>query len=455
MKVVVTGGSGQLGTLVLERLVTDRTIKKIVALDLQPPIVPSTRIDWRIADMRDPGLERHLEGAEVLLHLAFIVTQRASVDTMRDTNVEGSRRLFEAALQHGVRRIVYVSSVAAYGLGKDLPPRIVESTPRRRSATPTYAGNKYDVEEYLDIFEAQNPGTAVVRLRPGVMLGRRMTEVGSALLRRSVLPVFGSGRGPIVWDEDVADAVVRSLRDDARGAFNLVADGPISFDDLSRLAHFTPLRVPKLAVSAAARASSALGRFLGDRRVDAGWLEAAEVDMHVSAEKARVELGWKPRYPTSSDVAIAFGKEARRTTDRRVAWFFSMVRVLARRAADGAELPDGGRLKLALHVDVAGPNGGDYTVVIDDGEVTVRTGIPRPPDSTVSIRVETLLELLAGKGDVATAILVGKLRVRGEPLGRIVMSGIIDAFRRAAEAEGVQGKVARGLSRWFDEGAHE
>src|ERR1051325_11153259 len=147
MKVVVTGGSGQLGTLVLERLVTDRKIKKIVALDLQPPIVPSTRIDWRIADMRDPGLERHLEGAEVLLHLAFIVTQRASVDTMRDTNVEGSRRLFEAAAQHGVKRIVYVSSVAAYGLGKDLPPQIVESTPRRRSTRPTYATNKFDVEE--------------------------------------------------------------------------------------------------------------------------------------------------------------------------------------------------------------------------------------------------------------------------------------------------------------------
>ncbi len=106
MRIVVTGGSGQLGTLVLERLVTQRQIKKIVSLDLLPPTVPSSRIDWRIADMRDPGLERHLEGADALVHLAFIVSRRASVEKMRAVNVDGSKRLFEAAAQHGagVRR---------------------------------------------------------------------------------------------------------------------------------------------------------------------------------------------------------------------------------------------------------------------------------------------------------------------------------------------------------------
>src|SRR5581483_8143298 len=127
MKVVVTGGSGQLGTLVLDRLVADRKIKKIVSLDLVPPTVPSTRIDWRIADLRDPGLERHMEGADALVHLAFIVMPRATAETMYAVNVEGSRRIFAAAAQHGLARIVYASSVAAYGT-EPAPQGVIDET---------------------------------------------------------------------------------------------------------------------------------------------------------------------------------------------------------------------------------------------------------------------------------------------------------------------------------------
>ena len=174
MKVVVTGGSGQLGTAVLERLVAARKIKKIVSLDLVPPVVPSPRIDWRIADMRDPGLERHLEGADALIHLAFLVAKPASVATMHAINVEGSQRIFEAAAQHGVRKIVYSSSVAAYGVVPGLPVPIVETTPRQRSGVLTYADNKWEVEDYLDGFEVAHPDVAVVRLRPGILLGRRV-----------------------------------------------------------------------------------------------------------------------------------------------------------------------------------------------------------------------------------------------------------------------------------------
>src|SRR5512139_2235087 len=113
MKVVVTGGSGQLGSLVLQRLAARPDIGQVLSLDLVPPSVPCRGIEWRVADMRDPGLERYFEGAEALVHLAFIVTKRASEDTMRAVNVEGTKRIFEAAAQHGVRRIVYASSVAA------------------------------------------------------------------------------------------------------------------------------------------------------------------------------------------------------------------------------------------------------------------------------------------------------------------------------------------------------
>jgi len=451
MKVVVTGGSGQLGTLVLDRLVADRKIKRIVSLDLVPPAVPSARIDWRIADLRDPGLERHMEGADALVHLAFVVIPRATAETMYSVNVDGSRRIFAAAAQHRVSRIVYASSVAAYGM--DPPPFGVvdESTPRRRTPGLLHADNKYEVEEHLDAFEMSHPDIAVVRLRPGVLLGRRMSIVTPSFLRKRVLPVVADVRLPIVWDEDVADAVVRALHADVKGAYNLVASDPIGGAELARLAGFRPFSVPRAAASAATRASSVLAPLLGEKRLDAGWLDVAEMDLRASSQKAYAELGWKPRHPTSAEVAVAFGNAAPRAVDRRIALFFSLVARFARRAVElGTSVEAGG---LALHVDVTGPSGGDFSLVLDGGKMTLKVGIPRPPTSRVTLSAETLLDLLSGKTEVATATLVGKVDVRGEPMGSVVLAAIIDAFRRMTSTGGVRGRVARSFSKWLEHGA--
>lgn len=455
MKVVVTGGSGQLGTAVLERLVAARKIKKIVSLDLVPPVVPSPRIDWRIADMRDPGLERHLEGADALIHLAFLVAKPASVATMRAVNVEGSQRIFEAAAQHGVRKIVYSSSLAAYGTEPDMPVPVVETTPRRRSSVLTYAANKWEVEDYLDGFETLHPEVAVVRLRPGVLLGRRVNHVGDTLLKQRLMPVVGAGtaKNPLVWDEDVADAVFLALMADVRGAYNLCASDPLTGDEVAALAGFRAVRVPSAVVTGASRATGALAKILGERRFDVGWLEAASLDFIASAEKARSELGWKPKYPTSGDVAIAFGKMARRRPDRRISIFLTMVSSLAGRARQASEMPREAReMNLSIHLDVTGPDGGDYALHLAKGVLSVKSGIPRPPDSTITLSSETLLELLSGKTETSTASMVGKIRVRGEPIAGLVIGGIVNGFRRATEMPGTRGKIATRFSRWFGEG---
>jgi nucleoside-diphosphate-sugar epimerase/putative sterol carrier protein len=446
MKVVVTGGSGQLGSLVLERLLSHPEVERIVSLDLVPPSLPDSRIDWRIADMRDPGLDRHLEGADALVHLAFIVMKPSPPHVMYAVNVEGSRRIFEAAARHGLSRIVYTSSVAAYGIVRDLPNPVVESTPRRRTPVLTYSANKFDVEAYLDSFETEEPGVRIVRLRPGILLGRRIAHVNERFLRRRVFPVVGGGRGPIVWDEDVAEAVVLALTREVRGAFNLVADDPLTGEEVARLAGFRPVRVPP-SVFATLSKLSALSLFKDS--LDAGWLAAAEMDMVASAEKARRELGWKPRYPTSADVAIALGKHGRTRPSRRVEWFLeAMPRVVRAWQSDPtiAALPD----NFTVHLDVTGPRGGDFALRISSGAVSVSRGIPRPPTSTLRLSAETLMELLAGKEDVASAHATGTVQVRGAVVGERLLAGLVEGFQDATRKGGVGGTVARGVAKWFD-----
>lgn len=449
MKVVVTGGSGQLGTLVLERLATQRGIDGIVTLDLVPPLVPSPRIDWRICDLRDPGLERHLEGADAVVHLAFSVARRASARTMRDVNVEGSKRVFEGAARHGVKRVVYSSSVAAYGIVPGQPDPIVETTPRRRTHTLTYADNKYEVEAYLDDFEREHPDVAVVRLRPGILFGRRMAHTSPNLLRRRMLPIAGEGRAPIVWDEDVADAVVLALLGDRSGAYNLVASDPLPGEDLARLSGFRPLRIPAATLGIAVRASRTVEPLLGERRFDVGWIEGANVDLFVSSEKARAELGWKPRYPTSADVAIAFGKNVATRPSSAIRSFLHRIPGLVREGGLSGRFHEVGEGGVKVLVQATGRAGADFALVVAGGALTLAREIPRPPDATLTLSAETFGDLLAGKLEPVSAAAAGRIQVRGDPLATFVLAEAVSAVRAAARPPGMPGRIAERVSGWF------
>ena len=166
MKVAVTGAAGQLGTQLLRLLVADRSVKEIVALDLRPPLIVSGKLRDVRADVRDPAIGQHLAGCDALIHLAFLVAKRGQRSLLDEVNVAGSANVFRAALEAGVRRILYASSVAAYGVVPGLPVPVVEETPRTRQPGFWYACAKFDVEARLDALQAAHPDLSVARLRP-------------------------------------------------------------------------------------------------------------------------------------------------------------------------------------------------------------------------------------------------------------------------------------------------
>ena len=297
MRIAVTGGSGQLGTLILQRLAGLEEVTEVIALDLQPPRVSSGKLREVRADVRDPGLAQHFEGCDAVLHLAFLVARRGRRSLQDDVNVRGSANVFDAALQAGVRRILYASSVAAYGVVPGLPVPVVETTERTRQPGFWYACAKFDVEARLDQLEAVHPDLSVARFRPAILIGRRMENQLGAAMRRGYFPDGGSM--PVVWDEDVADAFVLALRSGARGAFILAAEEPLSAAALARAAGLRRLPVPRRLLRAVEAVATGL-RLLAPS--DPGWLEAADFPLVYSPAKARAELGWRPRAPTAREV---------------------------------------------------------------------------------------------------------------------------------------------------------
>jgi nucleoside-diphosphate-sugar epimerase/putative sterol carrier protein len=438
--VAVTGGAGQLGTVVLKRLLAERAVKEVRCLDVRPPLVVSSKLRSVEIDIRDPRIGDSLAGCDALVHLAFVVIARLPRAEFESINVGGSTNVFRAALAAGVRQIVYSTSVAAYGVVPGHPRPIVETTPRRYQPEFPYAATKWQVEQLLDELEREQPDLRAVRFRPGILIGAAMENpLGQALGRRLM---FDSGGQPLplVWDEDVADAVFLALKKRAHGAFNLVADESRTAAELARAGGLRLIRVPRALAGPLIRCSSLLGP-----PVDPAWGRILHVPMIASADKAHRELGWTPKCPTAIDVIRHFVAVTSAGLDPRLRLFFRLVALASQRPA-----PEEARhLRARVHLVLTGPGGGERGIVLDEGRLTIGPHPPRPPTVTVTMKATTMLDLLAGATDFGAAQLTGRVRVEGEALAAWVVQGMVTSFRQRAQAPGAAGFIPRQLARWF------
>jgi nucleoside-diphosphate-sugar epimerase/putative sterol carrier protein len=424
VKVAVTGAAGQLGTVVLRRLAAERAVTALRSLDLRPPIVASGKLEHVTADVRDPDFARHLDGCDAVVHLAFIVTGHPPRHVFDAVNVGGSRNVFAAAARAGVRQIVYASSVAAYGVVPGHPTPIVETTPRVYQREFAYSSAKFEVEQFLDEeFEPRHPEIAVARFRPGIFFGAPTVHAFGRLLDLRLL--LDGPPLPVVWDEDVAEAMALALRAQARGAFNLVAEPPTATVEIARACGLRLIRVPELAMSAAVAAAELAAR-LGNQSIDPAWLRSGLARLIVSADKARRELGWQPRCPTPTSVIERYLAERSLALDPRLELFFRFVQLGTR----AQRLEEGRHMQARVHLRLTGPGGGDLGLLVDGGKLSVRREAPRPPTVTVTMKATTLRDLLAGRIEFTTAQLTGKIRVDGEALAALVVQALIGTFRQ-------------------------
>jgi D-erythronate 2-dehydrogenase len=148
MKIVITGGGGFLGRRLAGALLADPKVGKLVLADVAPiaPFSADRRIDLRATDLADPrGVEAVVEGADVIFHLAAVVSGQAEVDFdlgMR-VNVDSTRVLLEAARATGrCPRFVFSSSLAVFG--PTFPEAITEWTAVRPQSS--YGAAKAIVE---------------------------------------------------------------------------------------------------------------------------------------------------------------------------------------------------------------------------------------------------------------------------------------------------------------------
>ncbi|MBS1881197.1 MAG: NAD-dependent epimerase/dehydratase family protein [Actinobacteria bacterium] len=314
LTVAITGPTGEIGLPLLrelERVEAVESVRGMARRPFRPELAGWQKVAYRRGDVLDrDSLAALFEGADVVVHLAFSIF--GGRGQTRRVNLIGSRNVFAAARKAGVKRLVYASSVAAYGFHADAPQPITEGVPPRGSEGFYYSAQKAELEAALaDSLDGSDVAAYV--LRPCVVAGPQATMlidrvVGSARLG-DPLPKLRrwAGRVPglapvlpdsgvhfqLVHHDDVAVALAATIEGAGDpGAYNLAGTGTITLGDVARAIGWHSVRVPRPLASLGGGFARRLAFFSPQLE----WAIAYDHEVLMDTAKARQELGWVPRF---------------------------------------------------------------------------------------------------------------------------------------------------------------
>ena len=303
---MIVGGTGNLGTALVRQL-TDGGGHRVTVVARRLSGDSDARglddVDEQQADLSLDDLRPVVRGADVVVNLGWLFQPSHRPEVTWSNNAVGAARLFEAVEREGVPALVVSSSVAAYSpaVGHAL---VDETWPTHGASAAAYSREKAYVERLLDVFEAANPGTRVVRVRPAFVFQqssaaqqRRLFAgplVPGSLLRPGLVPVLPFPTGlqfQAIHSDDVARALAAAATGEATGAFNLAAADVVHGDDLAGLLGARQVPVPPRAVRTALAAAWRAHAVPAPPDLFDALLRLPMM----SIDRARAELDWEPQ----------------------------------------------------------------------------------------------------------------------------------------------------------------
>lgn len=318
LTVAVTGPTGEIGASAVTALEREPAVEKIVGM-ARRPFDPSTlgwtKTTYREGDILDrDAVDALVADADVVVHLAFIIM--GSRDESARINLQGTRNVFEATVAaERPRRLVYTSSVAAYGYHADNPVPLTEDVPPRGSPEHYYSEQKAACEAVLaEVTDGSS--LEVFILRPCIVAGPKAHALADAMpwnqlpapvrtvvkavpVLKPVVPDPGVPM-QLVHHDDVAAAVALAATAPAPpGAYNIAGEGLITVSDVADALGGRPVRVPAATASAASAAISRLP-FVPSALE---WLHSTRTSVVMDTSKAKTQLGWQPTHSSAETLA--------------------------------------------------------------------------------------------------------------------------------------------------------
>jgi UDP-glucose 4-epimerase len=306
MRYVITGGSGYIGSRLVDLLSQREDTERIVICDLAPPAAYRPKTEFERVDVRDRDAVRAVlerARADALVHLAFILNPSHDEHFMYDVDVNGTHNVLEAAAAVGTGQVLVTSSATAYGAFPDNPVPLTEDDPVRGVPSFPYARDKTECDRLCQLWAAEHPDRAMTIVRPCIVFGPSVDNFIVRLwTKQPFAPDVGALDTPIqfVHEDDVVEAIAALLLGRHAGAFNVAGDGLITARECAEVIGSPIRRIPL-------RAYRGLARALWTARVSEappGQIEFALYPWIVSTEKLKQTTGWSPKHTSRETFEI-------------------------------------------------------------------------------------------------------------------------------------------------------
>lgn len=301
MKILITGGAGFLGMHLA--LYLNKKGNNLTLVDIQKfeEADYPDNVTFAICDVRNKKkLDKLINDQDLIIHAAAALPLWKKED-IYSTNIEGTRNVLELSKKHKIKRVIFISSTAVYGVPKKHP--IIETDPC--IGVGPYGESKILAEDLC--FKAIEKGQHVTIIRPKTFVGTGRLGVFEILFDwihdGKKIPIIGSGANKyqLLDVDDLVEAIyLFCLKDNKSydGAFNIGAEefGTVK-KDLQELFKFAKSG-SKVLPTPAFFVKKALWFF---EKIKLSplyqWVyDTADKDSFVSNEKIKKTLGWKPRY---------------------------------------------------------------------------------------------------------------------------------------------------------------
>jgi UDP-glucose 4-epimerase len=238
--VAVTGASGYIGERIVERLVAEPSIERVIGIDIKPSPIEHPKLTSLVRDVTAPldALFRRTQ-VDTVVHLAFVLRQLRDRNASHHVNVGGASNVLWACEAAGVSRIVLMSSATVYGPHPDNEGLLIEDAPLRPPPEFDYANDKVTVEWFYRNFGEQRRRTEVSILRGCVVMGPMVDNFITQALNKPALIAVGRDDPEMqfVHEEDLTEILWRFVSEPHPGTFNVAGPGTIAWSEVVKMAH--------------------------------------------------------------------------------------------------------------------------------------------------------------------------------------------------------------------------